>query len=90
MKTVVRLAIRIGYRLFDTAFYYNNEKQIGEAIREKIEEGAVKREDIFIVEKVMFTMATAEYVLGSRIINRFLLALSYGILNTIRTECYQR
>lgn len=48
----VKDAIDLGYRHFDTARLYCNEKQVGEGIRAKIAEGAVKREDIFVVTKV--------------------------------------
>ncbi len=41
-------ALKIGYRLIDTASYYGNEEEIGEAIRLS----DIPREDIFITTKV--------------------------------------
>lgn len=52
---MVSTSIDIGYRLIDTAFVYGNEKAIGKALEEKLSEGKVRREDLFIVGKVKIT-----------------------------------
>ncbi|CDO95073.1 unnamed protein product [Kluyveromyces dobzhanskii CBS 2104] len=45
-------AIKIGYRLFDGAEDYGNEKEVGQGIRRAIDEGIVKREDLVVVSKL--------------------------------------
>lgn len=52
VKDQVKTAIKAGYRHIDTARFYGTEPYVGEAIKESIEEGIVKREDLFVTTKV--------------------------------------
>ncbi|GMM31936.1 trifunctional aldehyde reductase/xylose reductase/glucose 1-dehydrogenase (NADP(+)) [Martiniozyma asiatica (nom. inval.)] len=45
-------AIKVGYRLFDGAMDYGNEKEVGEGIRRAIADGIVKREELVVVSKL--------------------------------------
>lgn len=45
-------AIKCGYRLFDGAMDYGNEKEIGEGISRALKEKIVTREELFIVSKL--------------------------------------
>ena len=49
----VYTAIKVGFRLIDTAEYYGNELGVGKGVKKSIEEGIIKREDIFITSKIM-------------------------------------
>ena len=48
----VKSALASGVRLIDTASAYGNEEEVGQAIRESIEEGVVKRKDVFVITKI--------------------------------------
>lgn len=48
----VKAALRSGVRLFDTASAYGNEEEVGQAIREGMEELGIAREDIFVITKI--------------------------------------
>jgi len=52
VKQAVKTAIACGYRLVDCAYIYGNEKEVGEALAEVLNEGTVRREDLFIISKV--------------------------------------
>ncbi|XP_012062185.1 PREDICTED: aldose reductase-like, partial [Atta cephalotes] len=62
VKRAVKDAIDLGYRHIDTAFFYGNEKEIGEAIRDKIEDSSVTREDLFITTKLWNNFHKEEYI----------------------------
>ena len=51
-KESVLNAIKAGYHLIDTAASYGNEDAVGAAVKEAVEEGICKREDLFITSKL--------------------------------------
>ncbi|XP_031508410.1 aldo-keto reductase family 1 member C4 isoform X1 [Papio anubis] len=59
---VTKLAIEAGFRHIDSAYLYNNEEQVGLAIRSKIADGSVKREDIFYTSKLWCTFFRPQLV----------------------------
>lgn len=59
-------ALRIGYRHLDCAWFYKNENEVGDAVRDFLKENpSVKREDIFITTKVWNHLHRYEDVLWS-------------------------
>lgn len=48
----VKSALASGVRLIDTASAYGNEEEVGQAIRDAIDEGIIKREDVFVITKI--------------------------------------
>lgn len=75
---IVLDAIRAGYRSFDTAASYGNEKAVGEAIAQAIAEGLVTREELFITSK-MWVQDMKNYEMAAKAIETSLsnLGLEY-------------
>ena len=60
--------IKAGFRLIDTALVYKNEEQVGQGIKKAIEDGIVKRSDLFVVTKLWLSQRhEAEKALKSQL-----------------------
>ena len=62
--TAALTALKTGYRHLDCAWFYQNEGEVGEAIRDFLKEHTdVKREDIFITTKLWNNYHAKEHAL---------------------------
>lgn len=52
VQKAVEWAIDAGYRHIDTAPVYGTEEQVGKAIKKKISQGTIERQDIFVTTKL--------------------------------------
>ncbi|OQV22548.1 putative Aldo-keto reductase family 1 member C18 [Hypsibius exemplaris] len=78
-REAVEYAIDIGYRHFDSAYACRTEAEVEAAIEKKIQEGVVKREDLFVTTKLFNTFHRPELVL--RAIQMSLAALKLGYVD---------
>lgn len=51
-KAIVDAITKVGYRHIDTAYFYENEDIVGEALKEVFSSKEIKREDLFISTKM--------------------------------------
>jgi diketogulonate reductase-like aldo/keto reductase len=61
-KNATKAALEAGFRALDTAERYRTEKEVGEAIKEVVQSGKLKREDVFIATKLWNTNHRPERV----------------------------
>ncbi|KAI8520200.1 hypothetical protein Bbelb_034570 [Branchiostoma belcheri] len=86
----VKTAIDAGYRHIDTAWVYGNEKDVGQAIKEKIAEGKIKREDVFVTTKLFYTFHRPEHVRETMMQSLGNLGLDYVDLYLIHNpQCFK-
>ncbi|VUZ55268.1 unnamed protein product [Hymenolepis diminuta] len=55
VKVAISTALDAGYRHIDTAFIYSNEADVGAALKSKMSEGGISREEMFITTKLWGT-----------------------------------
>jgi D-xylose reductase len=60
--SIVRSAIELGYRHFDSACDYGNEIETGQGLRQAIQAGEVTREQLWITSKLWNTYHRPEHV----------------------------
>ena len=56
IDTVLEVALKEGYKLFDTAHSYCNEAEIGKALQKFFRDGIIIRKDIFITSKLRYML----------------------------------
>lgn len=61
VANVVRQAIEIGYRHLDSAADYGNEIEVGHGIKQALEDGLCKREELWITSKLWNTFHSADH-----------------------------
>lgn len=84
--SAVKYAVKAGYRLIDCASGYGNQKEIGAALKELFEEGAVKREDLFIVSKLFQTHHAGETRRGAKQRDYFIIVFIFIFIFTIHSN----
>ena len=73
-------AVDCGYRLFDSAQMYGNQKEVGAAIREAIRSRGLKREEFFITTKLSSDM---DFESAKKSIESSLKALDIGYIDLL-------
>ncbi|XP_075066579.1 aldo-keto reductase family 1 member C15-like [Mixophyes fleayi] len=85
VEEAVKVALDVGYRHIDGAFWYGNEAEVGRAINAKIADGTVTREDVFYTGKLWNTFHAPDKVRVGLEKSLKLLGLNYIDLFLIHT-----
>lgn len=59
---LVTEAVRVGYRHFDSACDYGNEVEVGQGLKQALDDGLAQRDDLWITSKLWNTYHSAEHV----------------------------
>ena len=78
-------ALEAGFRHFDCAERYRNEREVGEALRTGLTSGAIKRQDIFVTTKLWNTNHRPERVATALLASLDRLGLDYVDLYLMHT-----
>ncbi|CAG7838234.1 unnamed protein product [Allacma fusca] len=88
LEKAVDEALEAGYRHIDTAYNYKNEHVIGNVLKRWLDQGKIKREDIFITtklpqigmrpEKVEYFLRKSLFKLQLDFVNLYLVHLPFG------------
>ena len=84
-KSATTNALRVGFRHFDCAERYRNEREVGEALQAELGPGAIAREDVFITTKLWNTNHRPERVGPAFDASCERLGLSYADLHLSHT-----
>src|SRR4051794_11924865 len=84
-KSATTNALRVGFRHFDCAERYRNEREVGESLQAEIAAGAIGREEVFVTTKLWNTNHRPERVEPAFDASRERLGLDYVDLYLIHT-----
>ncbi len=84
-RLATRTALEVGFRHFDCAERYRNERAVGEALQERLASGAIARKDLFITTKLWNTNHRPERVEPAFEASRKRLGLAFVDLYLIHT-----
>lgn len=84
---VIEAGLAAGYRHFDTAYAYQNEKAIGKSIAQQIRLGKITRHDVFITSKLWNTFQRPDLVRHAFYKTLHNLQMNYIDLYLIHTPC---
>jgi aldehyde reductase len=84
-RTATTAALKAGFRHFDCAERYKNEREVGEALQAELATGAIARKDVFITTKLWNTNHRPERVEPAFNASCERLGISYADLYLIHT-----